>query len=136
MAVPAPAPAMWQPSCVPALLRSDDAVALSNQFDAPIALVKHSRYSPVCRPQTCTGSTDVILYSETTALRVCPPRLGLWEEGVQRISTENCHSAERLAEGQRTNAASAAAAATAAIAVVFAADIQDLSSVARQLATL
>lgn len=55
---------------------------------------------------------------------------------MQRVSTQNCRSAERLAEGQGTNAASAAAAAAAAVAAVFAADIQDLSSVARQLATL
>jgi hypothetical protein len=52
---------------------------------------------------------------------------------VQCVSAQDCCSAERPAEGQGTNAASAAA---AAIMTVCTADIQDLSSVARQLATL
>ena len=55
---------------------------------------------------------------------------------MQHVCTQDRRSAVRLAEGQRTNTAAAAAAAAAAVAAVFAIDIQDLSSVARQLATL
>ena len=46
---------------------------------------------------------------------------------MQRVCTQDRRPAERLAEGQGTDAASAAA---------DAADIKDLSSVARQLVTL
>ena len=50
MAVPAPAPAMCQLPRVPVLLSSDDAIALSNQLDDPVAVVKHTRYSRVWPP--------------------------------------------------------------------------------------
>ena len=55
---------------------------------------------------------------------------------MQDVTPQDRCSAERLAEGQCTDSASAAAAAAVAITAVSAADVQDLSSVAHQLATL